>query len=66
MSEKTRYRVTILRASGSVWVEDYLDIETIIEDLPQLIEEYPHFVISKQRIVMKDDENEWQRPWVCA
>jgi hypothetical protein len=60
MSEvKYRYRVTILRGSGSVWVEDYDSVASIANDLEELVGEYPHLVISKQRIVVKDDdENE--------
>ena len=53
--ETYRYRITLLRSSGSVWVQDYEDVEHILRDIENLIEEYPHLMISKQRIV-KDDE----------
>ena len=56
---KYRYRVTILRASGSVWVQDYNSAEDISDNLVELITEYPHLVVSKQRIITSDDdENE--------
>ena len=53
--EMYRYRITLLRSSGSVWVQDYENVEHIQRDILLLISEYPHLVISKQRVV-KDDE----------
>ena len=53
---KYRYRITILRSSGSVWVEDYSDAEEMINAAENLMAEYPHLVMSKQKIVVKDDE----------
>tara|TARA_R110000824_G_scaffold274353_1_gene463044 strand:- start:1 stop:186 length:186 start_codon:yes stop_codon:yes gene_type:complete len=53
---KYRYRVTILRSSGSVWVEDYDSPKAISEAVEGLLAEYPHFVVSKQKIVVKEDE----------
>tara|TARA_R110002020_G_scaffold451048_1_gene664873 strand:- start:3071 stop:3256 length:186 start_codon:yes stop_codon:yes gene_type:complete len=53
---KYRYRITILRSSGSVWVEDYDSPESIALAIEGLLEEYPHFVVSKQKIVIKEDE----------
>jgi hypothetical protein len=53
---KYRYRVTILRASGSVWVEDYNSISSMLEGAGELIAQYPHLVMSKQRIVIQEDE----------
>jgi len=55
MNEMYRYRITLLRGSGSVWVQDYESMDHITRDIQSLVEEYPHLVISKQRIV-KDDE----------
>jgi len=57
MSEKVtyRYRVTILRASGSVWVQDFESPSAIANGIEELIEEYPHLVVSKQRIVVSDE-----------
>jgi len=55
---KYRYRVTILRSSGSVWVEDYDSPESISLAVSGLLEEYPHFIVSKQKIVIKDDEED--------
>ena len=53
---KYRYRVTILRSSGSVWVEDYNSIPYMLEGAGELIAQYPHLVMSKQRIVIQEDE----------
>lgn len=55
---KYRYRITILRSSGSVWVEDYSDVEEMINAAENLMAEYPHLVMSKQKIVVKDDEED--------
>jgi|TARA_B100000214_G_scaffold199089_1_gene144104 hypothetical protein len=55
---KYRYRITILRSSGSVWVEDYSDAEEMINAAENLMAEYPHLVMSKQKIVVKDDEED--------
>ena len=55
---KYRYRITILRSSGSVWVEDYSDMDEMISASSELISEYPHLVMSKQKIVVKDDEED--------
>lgn len=55
---KYRYRVTILRASGSVWVDDYNSPEDIAEKLPELVAEYPHLIVSRQRIVTEDEDSE--------
>jgi hypothetical protein len=50
-----RYRVTILRASGSVWVQDFESPSAIANGIEDLIAEYPHLVVSKQRIVVGDE-----------
>jgi hypothetical protein len=55
---KYRYRITILRSSGSVWVEDYDSPESISEAVEGLLVEYPHFVVSRQKIVMQDEEED--------
>jgi len=55
---KYRYRITILRSSGSVWVEDYDSPVSRSLAVGGLLEEYPHFRVSKQKIVIKDDEED--------
>jgi len=56
LNVKYRFRITILRASGSVWVEDYKSIPAMLEGAGELIAQYPHLVMSKQRIVIQEDE----------
>tara|TARA_R110000824_G_scaffold378854_1_gene570490 strand:- start:2596 stop:2784 length:189 start_codon:yes stop_codon:yes gene_type:complete len=53
---KYRFRITILRASGSVWVDDFSTAEEMVTAAGELILEYPHVVLSKQRIVIQEDE----------
>ena len=55
---KYRYRITILRSSGSVWVEDYSDVAEMVSAAGELIMEYPHIVLSKQKIILKDEEED--------
>ena len=56
MTEGNKYRITILRGSGRVWVEDYTSISGIVKDLEELMEKYPHLVISRQKFYVKEDE----------
>tara|TARA_R110000824_G_scaffold372145_2_gene562227 strand:+ start:1014 stop:1193 length:180 start_codon:yes stop_codon:yes gene_type:complete len=56
MTEQKKYRITILRGSGSVWVEDYNSITDIVNDLEGLMDKYPHLVISRQKFYVKEDE----------
>ena len=46
--ENEIYRVTSLKANGSVWTKTYEDVEKLNEVLPVLIENYPHVIISRQ------------------
>lgn len=50
-----RYRVTILKSNGSVWVQDFDSPSTIANKIEELIEEFPHLVVSKQRIVVSNE-----------
>ena len=50
-----KYRVTILKSNGSVWVQDFDSPSAIANKIEELIEEYPHLIVSKQRIVMSND-----------
>ena len=56
MSEITfKYRVTILKSNGSVWVQVFESPSAIANKIEELIEEFPHLVVSKQRIVISDE-----------
>ena len=45
--ENELFRVTSLKANGSVWTKTYEEVEKLNEVLP-VIENYPHVVISRQ------------------
>ena len=45
-----RFRISILRGNGSVWVEDCKGQEDVMLKLKDLIDKYPHLIISKQRV----------------
>lgn len=52
--EQVRYRVGILRKSGSVWLQEYPSLGLIIDALPDLLHKHPHVFISRQ--IVKDSE----------
>ena len=54
---KTRYRVMICKASGSVWMEDYESLAEILTDLDSLVEKHPHVIISRQRVKENGQES---------
>jgi predicted glycosyltransferase len=44
------YRVTSLKANGSVWTKNYEKEEELMEVLPILMGKFPHVIISKQTL----------------
>tara|TARA_R110000824_G_scaffold122082_3_gene278798 strand:+ start:1178 stop:1354 length:177 start_codon:yes stop_codon:yes gene_type:complete len=55
-SEKEyRYRISILKFNGSVWMEECEDLPTILEQIEALLDKHPHLLISRQRVVDKND-----------
>jgi hypothetical protein len=54
-----RYRISICKANGSVWMEEFDNQNLLIQQLDELLEKYPHLLISKQKVV---DRNERQEP----
>lgn len=44
------YRVTTLKANGSVWTKSYDDIEKLVEVLPLIVDKFPHIILSKQTL----------------
>jgi|ETNvirnome_6_100_1030635.scaffolds.fasta_scaffold05647_5 hypothetical protein len=56
--EQTKFRITLLRSNGSVWVEDYTSIEQVLENVTKFTEQYPHIVISKQKFFVKGETDE--------
>jgi len=44
------YRVTSLKANGSVWTKNYDTVESLLEVLPILIDKFPHVITSKQTL----------------
>lgn len=57
-----QYRVTYLRANGSVWLQKYDSLEEVIGQLAFLVKNYPHVVVSKtpfklDNVPVSDDRN---------
>jgi len=44
------FRVTSLKANGSVWTKNFEDEGKMLEVLPVLIGKFPHVIISKQTL----------------
>ena len=44
------FRVTSLKANGSVWTKNYEKEEELMEVLPILMGKFPHIIISKQTL----------------
>tara|TARA_R110002167_G_scaffold164799_3_gene361734 strand:+ start:1063 stop:1269 length:207 start_codon:yes stop_codon:yes gene_type:complete len=44
------YRVTSLKANGSVWTKSYEDVEKLMGVIPILMDKFPHVMISKQTL----------------
>ena len=61
--ENEIFRVTSLKANGSVWTKTYEDVEKLNEVLPVLIENYPHVVISRQ--VLQKSHVEYLKDLKC-
>lgn len=54
------YKVTYLRANGSVWLQKFESLEEVVEKLPFLVKNYPHVVVSKtpfklEQVPVSDD-----------
>ena len=59
--EMIRYRVGILRKSGSVWLQEYPSLGVVLDALPDLLLTHPHVFISAQRIKEGEINDEERR-----
>ena len=50
-----KYRLSICKSNGSVWMEEYEDIQSVSDALKELLLKHPHLLVSRQRVI-KDDE----------
>ena len=50
-----RYRVSICKANGSVWMEEFNDVNSILEEIEGLLDKHPHLLISRQKVVERHD-----------
>ncbi len=50
-----KYRLSICKANGSVWMEEYEDIESVSEAIKELLLKHPHLLVSRQRVI-EDEE----------
>ena len=56
MEDETQYRfrISILKSYGSVWMEECRDMESVIEQIISLLDKHPHLLVSKQKVVDKN------------
>jgi|8_EtaG_2_1085327.scaffolds.fasta_scaffold16549_6 hypothetical protein len=53
-----RYRISICKANGSVWMEEFDNQNLLIEQIDELLDKHPHLLISKQRVSDKNERPE--------
>ena len=46
-----KYRISICKANGSVWMEEFENIELILSEMGELLLKHPHLLISRQKVV---------------
>ena len=49
--------MTICKANGSVWMEEYEGINSVLEIINELLLKHPHLLISRQRVIKDDKES---------
>ena len=59
--EMIRYRVGILRKSGSVWLQEYPSLGVVLDALPDLLLKHTHVIISAQKIKESEINDEERR-----
>ena len=59
MEEETeiqfKYRLSICKQNGSVWMEEFDSIDSILKEVEGLLLKHPHLLISRQKVVEKND-----------
>ncbi len=63
-----QYRVTYLRANGSVWLQKFDTLFEVAEQLEFLVGNYPHIIISKtpfklEKVPESDDRGNIDESW---
>jgi methionine salvage enolase-phosphatase E1 len=68
IEEKEVWRITTLKANGSVWTKTYNDVGEVGDAIYDLVYKFPHIVLSRQTLKMspndyrqKVDENGGQK-----
>ena len=50
-----KYRLSICKANGSVWMEEFDNIHSILEEIKGLLLKHPHLVVSRQKVVERHE-----------
>jgi len=54
--EKELWRVTTMKANGSVWTKTYEDSQGVADALNELVFKFPHIIISRQTLKISPDD----------
>jgi hypothetical protein len=52
-----KFRISICKQNGSVWMEEYEDIQSVSDALKELLLKHPHLLVSRQRVIKDDKES---------
>ena len=52
-----KYRISICKSNGSVCKEEFTEVDSIKEQLEELLLKHPHLLISRQRVVDKNGKS---------
>ena len=50
-----RYRISICKANGSVWMEECDNAASMIDKIERLLDKHPHLLVSRQIVVEKNE-----------
>jgi len=50
------WRVTTMKANGSVWTKTYTDVEAVADALNELVFSFPHIIISRQTLKVSPED----------
>tara|TARA_R110000765_G_scaffold191397_1_gene296683 strand:- start:894 stop:1214 length:321 start_codon:yes stop_codon:yes gene_type:complete len=56
IEEQEVWRVTTMKANGSVWTKTYNDVDEVAGALNDLVFKFPHIIISRQTLKLSPQE----------
>jgi len=56
IEEKEVWRITTLKANGSVWTKTYVDVGEVGDAIYELVYKFPHIIVSRQTLKMSPND----------